>query len=101
MSNPESMSPDDIQKFVDGRLSPDQQVRLEAWLADHPEDAALVHAYRLQNTSLSRTFDPVSDEPVPTVLIMISSRCAPPPSNSRRRPQWQVKSPAGCASRRR
>ena len=94
MSNPESMSPDDIQKFVDGRLSPDQQVRLEAWLADHPEDAALVHAYRLQNTSLSRTFDPVSDEPVPTVLNdIVTVRAAarqltPPPAMASKKSGW-------------
>lgn len=68
MNNTDPMSADDIQKFVDGRLSPEDQMRMEAWLAEHPEDATLVHAYRLQNANLSRAYDGVLDEPVPKAL---------------------------------
>lgn len=68
MNDPNPMSPDDLQNFVDGRLSPEDQLRMEAWLAEHPEDAAMVHAYRLQNANLSQAFDPVLDEPLPAAL---------------------------------
>jgi anti-sigma factor RsiW len=68
VNNADPMSPDDLQKFVDGRLSPEDQVRMEAWLAEHPEDAAQVHAYRLQNANLSQAYDGVLDEPVPAAL---------------------------------
>lgn len=68
MNNTDPMSADDIQKFVDGRLAPEDLVRMEAWLAEHPEDAAEVHAYRLQNANLSQAYDGVLDEPVPAAL---------------------------------
>jgi RNA polymerase sigma factor (sigma-70 family) len=78
VNSPKSMSPDDMQRFVEGRMAPGEQVRMEAWLAENPEDAAAVHAYRLQNAALSQTFDSVLDEPVPAGLEdIVTMRAAP------------------------
>lgn len=59
---------DDLHAYVDGRLTPEAQLRVEGRLAQHPEDAAAVHAYRLQNSELRETFAPVLDEPLPPDL---------------------------------
>ncbi len=68
MTGPDSIARDELHAYVDGRLGPEEQTRVEARLAQHPEDAAAVHAYRLQNSELRRTFAPVLDEPLPPAL---------------------------------
>jgi anti-sigma factor RsiW len=61
----------ELHAYVDGRLSPEQETQVEAWLAEHPEDASEVHAYRLQNSRLSESFDYVLEEEVPAGLETI------------------------------
>ena len=39
---------DELHAFVDGELPADRRDAVEAWLASHPEDAALVAAWRKQ-----------------------------------------------------
>ena len=68
MTGPEPIDRDDLHAYVDGRLAPEAQLRVEGRLAQHPEDAAAVHAYRLQNSELRETFAPVLDEPLPPNL---------------------------------
>lgn len=60
-----------LHAFVDGRLAPAEQARIEAWLADHPDDAARVHAYRLLNARLHEAYDPVLDEAVPPTMAAL------------------------------
>lgn len=68
MTGPDSIDRDDLHAYVDGRLAPEAQTRVEARLAQHPEDAATVHAYRLQNSELCAAFAPVLEESVPPEL---------------------------------
>lgn len=58
----------ELNAYVDGLLSHRDVPRVEAWLADHPEDAAAVHAYRLQNSQLLDAFNFVLEEEVPSKL---------------------------------
>ncbi len=48
----------DLHALADGLLPPDEQTRLEAWLADHPEEAATVAAWQKQNAEIKALFDP-------------------------------------------
>ncbi|MBT3306368.1 MAG: anti-sigma factor [Alphaproteobacteria bacterium] len=73
MTAPDDITQDDLNAFADGRLSPSEQTRVESWLAEHPDDAAAVHAYRLQNTRLHEEFDSVLDEDIPPALAAMVS----------------------------
>jgi len=68
MTGSDSSVRDDLHAYVDGRLGPEAQARVEARLAQHPDDAAAVHAYRLQNRELRAAFAPVLEEPLPPEL---------------------------------
>ncbi len=68
MTDTPTLAQEDLHAYVDGHLAPGDEARIEAWLADHPDDAAAVHAYRLQNSRLRETFDAVLHEAVPPAL---------------------------------
>lgn len=55
----------DLHAYVDGVLPAERIAEVEAYLAEHPEEAARVAAYRAQLTALHREFDALLDEPVP------------------------------------
>jgi anti-sigma factor RsiW len=63
----------ELQGYVDDRLEPAARRDVEAHLAEHPEDAARVQAYREQNAALHAAFDPVLNEPVPDRLRRIDT----------------------------
>lgn len=46
----------DLHAFVDGLLDPNRRAEVEAWLADHPEDAARVTDWQAQNTGIHALF---------------------------------------------
>jgi len=56
----------ELHAHVDGVLSPARRADVEAYLAEHPEDAARVAAYREQVLILHREYDPVLNEPLPS-----------------------------------
>jgi len=56
---------DDLHAYVDGRLDAARRADVEAWLSDHPADAACVAAYRQQNDMMQALFNPVLNEPLP------------------------------------
>jgi anti-sigma factor RsiW len=58
----------DLHAYVDGILPAERSVEIEAYLAEHPEDAARVASYCEQTAALHRTFDPMLDEPLPRRL---------------------------------
>lgn len=60
---------DDLQAFVDDALDATRRAAVEAYLAERPEDAQRVRAYRAQNAALRTLFDPVLAEPVPAALV--------------------------------
>jgi anti-sigma factor RsiW len=75
-----SVSEQELQTYVDGRLDPAHAAEVEAWLAANPEAAERAQAYRAQNRALRSMFDPVLDEPVPARLTetLRRPRRAPP-----------------------
>ena len=59
---------DELHAFVDGELPADRKEAVAAWLATHPDDAALVGAWRSQADSIRARYGAVADEPVPERL---------------------------------
>lgn len=59
---------DDLQAYVDGQLAAARAAEVEAYLAEHPEDAARIAAYKSQNAALHAVYDPILDEPVPPAM---------------------------------
>lgn len=75
--NPLPLSETDLQAYVDAALPPARRAEVEAWLAQHPDDAERVRAYRAQNEALRAFFDPVLDEPLPEPLHRCAGQTAP------------------------
>jgi len=65
---------DDLHAYVDGALSDARRIEVEAWLAAHPEDAARVRAWVMQNQALHAASDGVLNEPLPIDLIRAARR---------------------------
>ena len=59
---------DELHAYVDGELPPDRQDAVAAWLASHPEQAALVASWRAQAEAIRARYGAVADEPVPARL---------------------------------
>lgn len=69
MSNlPEIPSEDEIQSLVDGYLDPARRAEVEAWLADHPDEAARVADLRAISDTVERAYDHLLERPVPETL---------------------------------
>ena len=64
----------ELHAYVDGVLPASRSDAMAAHLADHPEDAARVAAYREQIAALRREYDPVLSEPVPQQIGRPSCR---------------------------
>lgn len=62
------VSEDDLQAYVDGVLVAGRRMDVEAYLAERPEEAERLRAYRAQDAALRAIFDPVLAEPVPVML---------------------------------
>ncbi len=58
-----------LSAWVDGELNTEDRDRAQAWLHDHPQDQALVAAWRADRAALSQRFDAVLNEPVPPALL--------------------------------
>ena len=58
-----------LHAWLDGELLPAQRAEIEAWLGDHPEDAARVRLWAADGEALRAQFDRVLDEPVPPALV--------------------------------
>jgi len=69
MSEARQPSENELQAYADGRVDPEQKAALELWLAEHPDDAERIEAYRRFGEGLRALFDPVLDEPVPGRLM--------------------------------
>src|SRR5262249_37175547 len=59
---------DELHAYVDGELPTDRKAAVAAWLAEHPEQAALVAAWRAQAESIRAHFGAAVGEPVPPRL---------------------------------
>lgn len=58
----------ELQAHVDGRLPPEREAIVLAWLSAHPKDARRLEAYRRQTDILRESFAPVLEEPLPPSL---------------------------------
>jgi anti-sigma factor RsiW len=63
--------PDEIRlsAWIDGELDAAGRAQVDAWLRDHPEDAARLRLWAADRDALRARFDPVLDEPVPAALL--------------------------------
>ena len=60
---------DQLSAWLDGQGSAEQRAQLEAWLREHPEDAAAVRQWAADRDALRAHFDPVLHEPLPAALL--------------------------------
>lgn len=58
----------ELHAYVDGALPAARAAEVAAYLADYPDEATRLAAYREQVTALHREFDSVLDEPLPRQL---------------------------------
>jgi len=58
----------ELHLYVDGELPVGRREAVEAWLANHPEDAARVASWREQAELIRSRYAHISDEPVPNKL---------------------------------
>ena len=81
-------APDDtlLSAWLDDELPPAQRAEVEAWLREHPEDAARVRLWALDAEALRARLDGVLGEPVPQALAQVAWRKAPDTLPSA---QWQ------------
>lgn len=84
----------DLHAFVDGQLDEEREAEIGAWLAQHPEEAARVHAWQEQMRALRGVYDPVLDEPVP---LRLSVSKAATRAGMKARPRWPMALAAGLA----
>jgi anti-sigma factor RsiW len=61
---------DRLHAFVDGVLPPAERAAFEAWMAEHPEEAATARSYAEQRGRLRQEFDSVLSEPVPVRMYL-------------------------------
>ncbi len=59
---------DELHAYVDGELPADRREAVAAWLAAHPEQAALVAGWLAQAEAIRARYGAVADEPVPARL---------------------------------
>ncbi len=62
----------DLQAFVDGHLPDGKRAEVEAYLAEHPDEATRLDAYRAQCAQLRELFAPVLDERLPERLTKLA-----------------------------
>lgn len=61
---------EDLHALVDGALDDARRAEIEELLAQQPEKAEKVRAYRQVDAALKALYDPVLDEPIPERLLL-------------------------------
>lgn len=69
MSEARQPSESELHAYADGRVDPEQKAAIDLWLAEHPDDAERIEAYRRFDEGLRQLYDPVLEEPVPGRLM--------------------------------
>ena len=69
MSEARQPSESELHAYADGRVDPEQKAAIDQWLAEHPDDAERVEAYRRFGDGLRELYDPVLEESVPRRLM--------------------------------
>lgn len=65
---------DDLHALADGRLEEERRLEVEAWLRDHPREAATVQSWRNQKSRLHDAYDTLLDEAIPARLLDVKPR---------------------------
>lgn len=65
---------DDIQDYIEGRLVPAEEGRVEGYLRNNPLEAARVEALRSQAARLRKLGEEILSEPVPAAFVDILQR---------------------------
>ena len=63
-----AVTEDELHAFLDGELPEERRAAVEAWLVEHPEDAARIAAWRAQAELIRARYGAASTEPVPARL---------------------------------
>ncbi len=63
-----SVIEDELPAYVDGMLREDRRRVVEAWLANHPKDAARVAAWRSQAERIRTSYAGITEESIPERL---------------------------------
>ena len=66
----------DFNAWLDGELTPERRAEIEAWLHDHPHDAAQVRLWAADREAMRIHLDGVLTEPVPARLTRLVQRSA-------------------------
>ena len=78
---PQGPSDEQLSAWLDGELDEPARAAVDAWLREHPEDAARVRLWSADRDALRARFDPVLGEAVPEALrqtVLQAGRRAPP-----------------------
>jgi anti-sigma factor RsiW len=67
----------ELQAYADGRLPQARRAAVEAWLAEHPEEAERIAAYRRLGEEVRAAYEGMLSEPVPESLRRAASRRLP------------------------
>jgi len=73
-SRQKQVSADDLQDFIEGRLSSERQAQVEAYLQSKPSEARRVEALREQAGRLRRLGSDLLADPVPSQFLDILKR---------------------------
>jgi anti-sigma factor RsiW len=65
---PTLVTEDELHAYIDGELPADRREAVEAWLASHPDDAALVSAWRTQSEMIRARYGAVANDAIPARL---------------------------------
>lgn len=85
MSSEDRIDDQELHAYLDGELGEEESHAVEAWLAEHPEDAARVAAWRAQNEALAALGSDVLDEPPPERLRRVLETAPAPGARTERR----------------
>lgn len=69
-----TVSLDDLQDYIEGRLTGADALRVEAYLHEHPAKAAQVDALKRQASRLRKLGEDILSEPIPSQFLDILKR---------------------------
>ena len=78
-----------LSAWLDQALEPAEQARVEAWLREHPADAALTRLWAADRDALRRRLETVLDEPVPPALLQTVAGGGRSSTAAANAPRWR------------
>lgn len=69
-----TVSLDDLQDYIEGRLTGENAERVEAYLREHPAKSAQVDALKRQASRLRKLGEDILSEPIPPQFLDILKR---------------------------